>query len=391
MRPTIAIVGLHGDPTTSPRRERVRELTSALGRSVDVVLLTNPSPASASSSRPSRSRCRAVGNLARTLLLDAHEPRSIRLIVRWQANVDAALLIGFPFSPLYWAARRAVHKRVPYVVDVGDPWILTAGHSPPPTLATLRARRAERYVWQHAAGGILTTDMQAASIAALFPSLPLLVQPNGYLVVDRGATLPPHVRNRPHPHAERRLRLVHYGNLYAPRLDVSAFLRMIGASGLWPRIEFTLYGQDWQDSLANAGPTVSVAIRPPLPWGSILADAHQHDVALVVGNRSPSQLPSKAIQYLTLPIPRAALVSGEPSDALTAYVSDKPGWITIPEGTDPHRSALRLQAHAARFWSDSELAPPASESWQAVSERILAFVLAQSGRRVIDTGDTVRP
>jgi hypothetical protein len=36
---------------------------------------------------------------------------------------------------------------------------------------------------------------------------------------------------------------------------------------------------------------------------------------------------SKAVQYLTLPIPRVAITSTARHDALADYLADKPGWL----------------------------------------------------------------
>jgi hypothetical protein len=170
------------------------------------------------------------------------------------------------------------------------------------------------------------------------------------------------------------LKIVHYGNLYAPRIDLAAFLDSIADKGVWKSIRFTLYGHNWGGSLARVRSCLEIEVREPRPWHEIVVAAGDHDVALVVGNRNSAQLPSKAVQYLTLPIPRAALVSGKSSDALEAYVSDKPGWLTISALADPADSAARLAAHVEHRWTARELRAPDSEAWPAVTARILAFV-----------------
>jgi hypothetical protein len=83
-------------------------------------------------------------------------------------------------------------------------------------------------------------------------------------------------------------------------------------------------------------------------------------------------LPSKAISYLQLPIPRLALVSDGTADALTEYLADKSGWevvcVTDPEGHD------RIRRHLARTWTAEDLAPPEAEGWEHVVRDVRGFL-----------------
>ena len=86
------------------------------------------------------------------------------------------------------------------------------------------------------------------------------------------------------------------------------------------------YGRDYLAAVRKLSDVITVALAEPIPWTEVrrLA-ATELDLVLVVGNRDVRQLPSKAVEYLTLPIPRLALTSGQEGDALTAYVETKPG------------------------------------------------------------------
>jgi hypothetical protein len=95
-------------------------------------------------------------------------------------------------------------------------------------------------------------------------------------------------------------------------------------------------------------------------------------LALVVGNVNPGQLPSKAVQYLTLPIPRLAITEGSPSDALAAYAGETPGWLALSPGDS--LAADRVAEHLAADWSGDRLSPPADESWPGVARTIADFV-----------------
>ncbi len=96
------------------------------------------------------------------------------------------------------------------------------------------------------------------------------------------------------------------------------------------------------------------------------------DLALVIGNRNPDLLPSKAIEYLTLPIPRVAIVGKGKQGAIGEYVRDKPGWLVISEEEPtPERE---IAAHCARDWSSESLAPPEGESWPSVTREVGDFL-----------------
>jgi hypothetical protein len=321
--------------------------------------------------RPSRRR-RVVGDLARLVVLDRDELESARLFRHSVPAADAALLVGSPFSPMVWAARRLVSRNVPYVVDIGDPWALTPTRRSLPTVARARARRAERFLWEHARGGIVTTALQAGALRGLFPDLPLLVQPNGFMPVPPAAP-------SSGPRDPTALSVVHYGDLYEPRLDVAPFLHALASSGRWRQVTFTLHGSDWNRTLSRLPDGVAVRTLAPLPWRDVVATASQHDVALVVGNRNPAQLPSKAVQYLTLPIPRVALVNGREVDALAGYVATKPGWLAISCDAPGRAWIDRFAAHVGRRWLPAELEPPRSEAWPEACHRIIEFLLGCAG------------
>jgi glycosyltransferase involved in cell wall biosynthesis len=367
-RPRMAVVSWNAAQPFSPRGERTRALAEALRAHWDVELIGGPPRGPGSRPRAGaaallRRRARAVADL---VLLDKHEPWSRARFRRWPADVDGALLIGYPFSPVSEAARALRAAGVPYVVDAGDPWVLT-GPGPNRFVGRWRSLRAERRLWAGAAGAIVTTREQARVLSSLFPALPLLVRPNGYEPVGP-ATAPVDA-----PLRDGRLRLVHFGNLYAARLDVRGFLEQLRATGPWAEISLTLYGQDWTGILRRPPSGVTVRLEDPLPWPAAVRTAREFDLALAVGNVNPAQLPSKAVQYLALPIPRLALVESlAHSAALGEYVSDKPGWLVV--GLDTPDPGTAVAQHLSRTWTAAALHPPASEAWPVVAGEIAGFV-----------------
>jgi hypothetical protein len=298
------------------------------------------------------------------LLLDKHEPWTRRTLGAWSPAADLGVLIGAPFSFVAVGARRLARAGVPYVLDLGDPWLADGRLTP----AALRARRDEAFAWRHAAGGIVTTDEQAADVRRRFPGVPVLVRPNGYPpgVVAAGPAA------RPSDASSRRLRLAHFGHLYGARVDVGPFLAGLSASGRWDAVELHLYGEDWGGVLDRVRAHVEVVPHDPLPWPVAVEEASRYSAALAIGNHGGIQLPSKVIQYLTLPIPRLAVVADPARDCIVSYLEDKPGWL-ICAAADAG-AAARVHAHCARSWEPGELEPPAGEAWPQVAAAVAAFL-----------------
>jgi hypothetical protein len=288
-------------------------------------------------------------------MLDKFELWSKRRFRSWNPDAAGALLIGFPFSPLVYASRRLAPQGIPYVIDVGDPWALTGegGRSHNRALSSLRARTAERRMWADASAAVVTTEGQASALRGLFPSLQTLVRPNGFDPEPSASPQSTQVASRD----SRRLRLAHFGNLYAPRVSLTPFLTHLRRSGRWEDVELHQYGSDWTGSLRTLE-DVTVEFHAPRPWPEIIEVAASYDLAVV---------------YLQLPIPRLALVHDDRGDALSDYVQDKPGWIVLR--ADTADAAAPIDRHVSRTWTRSELAPPATESWDHVADEIARFVL----------------
>jgi hypothetical protein len=368
---SLAVVSGYALKPLTPRGQRTQWLIKAFERGWDVELTALPAESPAGGSAPGNGRApwrRVAGDAVRTALLDKWEPWSLRRLGRWQPGVDAGLLIAYPWSPVTYASRRLHHAGVPYVVDAGDPWVLTSPGTDTRLLAKYRCRRAERAIWSGAAGAVVTTRQQAEVIAGHFPDLPILVRPNGYEPIG-AATAPggdPPARDPEH------LRLVHYGMLSFVRVDVGGLLERLAASGRWKSISFTQYGDDHAGMLARAPASVEVEFRPAQPWSEVLAGASRYDLAVVVGNWLTGQLPSKAVQYMTLPIPRLALSQRTSDDALAEYVEGRSGWLALAK--DDPEAAGRVREHVEHAWTGEELAPPAEEAWPQVADQIGDFV-----------------
>lgn len=373
-RPRLVVVSYLANSPFSPRGIRTQALLNALRRDWSVEIVAGPEEMRHSQSEeivPSSMR-KSLNYVHSSIMLDKFEVWSRRRFHAWRPNAVGALLIGFPFSPLVYAARRLQAEGMPYVVDIGDPWVLTIAGGRPATrnFGRMRARSAERRLWSRAAGAVVTTESQASALRRFFPQLQVLVRPNGFAPEDAARTAA-HEPDRSSA-SNTRLRLVHFGDIFAARLRIESFLSSLALSGRWDEIEFHQYGRDWTGVL-KVQTDVQAVFHDRRPWSEIIELAEQYDLAVVVGNLDPTTLPSKAISYLQLPIPRLAVVQDDRNDALADYVSGKPGWMVLrAEGSDAPEAIAR---HTSRNWTSAELAPPATEAWDNVSREVSQFVL----------------
>jgi Glycosyl transferase 4-like domain len=371
-RDTLVVVSYLAHDPFSPRGTRTRMVLPVIARRWQIQLVAAPP----SLLRPPRSgfvapsRGKLVRSLAQGVLLGKEEPWAVRTFLRWRPTAAAGLLFAAPFGPVVYAAARLRAEGIPYVVDAGDPWVLTEREPTLGAVARLRARRAESRLWRSAAGVVVTTQAQAAELNELFPRLPILVRPSGF---DPSSRVQPEaaVAGPAQPSSGHVLRLAHFGTIYEPRLDVAPFLERLAVSRLWDRVEFHQFGSDLVGALR--GSAVEVVFHERLPWPEVVGAALAYDAAVVIGNKSGTQLPSKAVDYLLLPVPRIALTPDPLRDALARYVADKSAWLTV-DPTAADVPAL-VAEHVRRAWPPEQLAPPPAEAWESVAAEIDEFLV----------------
>ena len=367
----LAVISYLGCDPFTPRGTRTRALVEALGDDWTIELHSSSSSLRAAPQRRAsvRNARKMLSTLRGRVLLDNQETWSYLHFRAWKPQVDGALLIGLPMSPLVYASACLCTRDIPYIVDVGDPWMLT---HPNPVLsrpAASRATRAERQLWARASGAVVTTTAQANAILSLYPAIPVLVRPNGY------ETMGPTTMDDPaalRPQSQKTINLVHFGDLSSLRLDVSILLRRLVDSGHWREVKFAQYGSDWDGVLDRAPSEAVITRHKPVPWEEAIVVGRSYDAAIVIGNQNSYQMPSKAVQYLTLPIPRIAITCGEADDALAQYVADKAGWLC--SAIDDPQLVERFHDHLSRNWRAAELAPPFGEAWPRVANEIAMFV-----------------
>lgn len=364
----MVIVSGFGEDAMTPRGQRTQQLIKALGGGWEVELISMPAQGhrgGGGTSGRSRARSFASWGVAQTLF-DRWEPWSRKRFSGWRPAADAAVLVVAPWSPAAIAAPRLRAAGIPYVIDAGDPWAVGLDELER-TIAARRSLRAEKPIWEGAAGAILTTPQQASRMRAKYPDLPILARPNGYEATDDAAAPP--VRSSPDPKV---LRLVHLGVIYAARLDIMPLLRRLKDSGRWETIRFDQFGADPEGMLADAPAGIEVQNHAAIPWADVVARSGEFDAALVLGNELGELLPSKAIQYLTLPIPRIAVTDTKRDDALADFAGDHTAWLAV--APDEPDAARLIADHVEHPWTAAELAPPHADSWAAVGAELAGFV-----------------
>lgn len=388
------VVSFARDGPFSPRVQRTAHLATALERQFEFRVERVPGqlghavgPFKATLPR------RVVRRALRPLVLDSFEVPARFALRGWKPSGRGALLIGWPFSPICIAASHLIAAGIPYVVDVGDPWALTEP-APSPWLRLpwrRRANTAEAFLWRHAAAGVVTTKTQASSLRAIFPDLNLLVRPNGYTtaaepVVDRKPA-PAIARDALNRYAPRvdvasagELRLVQFGSVNPAKLPIGGWLSRLRAAAGLTSVRFANYGPVHRPELLQTrDPGVVVEVHDPVEWGRACQIARGFDAAVVVANRTPAELPSKAIQYLTLPVPRIAVTASGDRGELGAFAAQRPGFIAVD--VDSQEDIPRMITHLRRAWSDEELSPPAGDSWAHVACEIAGFAIEAWDRK----------
>lgn len=381
------VVSFADDGPFSPRVQRAGHLATALEQ-LDFRVERVPGPPGHAVGPFKATLPRRVARRAlRPLVLDSFEIPARLALRGWKPSGRGALLIGWPFSPIYIAASHLIAAGIPYVVDAGDPWALTEPLPFPRSrfLSLRRAKAAEAFLWRHAAAGVVTTRTQASSLRALFPNLNLLCRPNGYTTAAEPVTPREPTRAVAHDALDRgtrrvdvastgELRLVQFGSVNPVKLPIGGWLsRLRDAAGL-TRVRFANYGPaDRPELLQTQDPAVVVEFHDPVDWGRACQIARGFDAAVVVANRNPAELPSKSVQYLTLPVPRIAVTASRDRGELGAFAAQRPGFIAV--GVDSRDDIPRMIAHLRRAWSDEELSPPAGDSWAEVAREVVGFAI----------------
>ena len=244
--PGAIVVSFAGGNPDSPRAQRTARVAQALEddfglprracaqrRSREQTVLTSRS------STPHRHLARrASAGHCCSRRVRARGPRKAAWLeaVRSRRALDRLAL-----PPICLAAVRLVAAGVPYAVDVGDPWVVTAN---PGDWGRVwgrfrgRARAAETFLWENAAAGVVTAATQASRLRSLLPDLNLLCRPNGYEAAETGAG-GTGIRRAPSDDLRTRFSS---GRVYEVRLPIGPWLSRLRQAAGCKTLLFSNYG-----------------------------------------------------------------------------------------------------------------------------------------------------
>lgn len=256
---------------------------------------------------------------------------------------DRLVTVSHPFTGHLVGARlRARHPRLPWVMDVGDPFAFIEGTpTNNPRLYGRLNYRVERGLLQAASAVAVTTDGTRARYAEVFPES-----------AGKLAVIPPLLSLPPAPPEDARflevrpgrLPMVFVGALH-PRLRTPerllALFRALLETPLGPRLELHFVGPLNGCDAAFAPYAELMGERVfrhgAVPRADALAAMHQAAVLVNLGNRSGYQLPSKVVEYVATGRPVLNL-PGAADDASVAFFAGYPAALQLghqePDGSE---------------------------------------------------------
>lgn len=178
--------------------------------------------------------------------------------------------IAYPVDGLIAAALVAKKIGVPWIADLGDPW--------EPSGLAERLRRRSTLA---SAAALVTPNAELARSlrSSIAPGAPVLLSPGGGRLSSRSARdgIP---------------LIVHLGSINAGRVDPRPAFEVLGAAHRRAEIEFRSHTNGWHPELDQL-PHPHLPMLAPEQALELTAEA---SAALVLGNKSTIQVPSKAYE-----------------------------------------------------------------------------------------------
>lgn len=292
----------------------------------------------------------------------------------------AAVISCGPPHMAHVAGRRLARElRVPFVMDLRDPWSLV--ERVPEDLGSplwyFLARRHERQCVRAAALVVMNSDPARDAMREEYPDAA------GRIIgVMNGWDEPPPGP----PPADRPFTIAYGGSVYLdrdPETLFAAVAALVAERSLTPGLLRVLFVGGGQASLRDIADRFGIGaflqLVPPLPWReamNLLSEAH---VLVSLAQDSHLAIPSKLFDYMALP--GAVLAFADPSSA-TARMLAGTGAAVVPP-----RDRVTAAAHLRRWWddyrtgSDRRAAPPAHLSRRAQAGVLLSALDAVLDRR----------
>jgi glycosyltransferase involved in cell wall biosynthesis len=269
---------------------------------------------------------------------------------------DAILSTSPPRVATLAAARIAMRHRIPWIMDVRDPWVgwyhtPTSYYGQHPLLDALQARLFRRCVRQasvivHNTERLrLLTCQMAPDVTAKTRSVPNGIDSEWSASRDGG---PPAA-----------FRIGYYGQVMGRR-NPSAFLRglraWIDSRSERPKVEVCFFGSGF-DSIRRETKTLGleacVAFSPQLPRAEVPREMEKDFVLLLVATEQPLQIPGKTYEYLAAA--RRILALTDRDGATADMLRPLPGCLIAENPADVHAALddlYRQHEAGAGAWVD---------------------------------------
>jgi Glycosyl transferase 4-like domain len=230
-----------------------------------------------------------------------HAARKLAQLVR-EHRPAAIFASGPPFSPLAGAALVARLRRIPFVIDLRDPW-MNRGAVVPRDYAGLR-RRLDSWLESRCIGlatYVVTTSQLTQQLHAHYPAhaAKIVTVRNGY---EDGMLMEP-------PAFSGRLIMLYAGTIYLNRDPMPFFeaLSNLQRSGsIDPQricVRFVGDCQRWRDIdlqawLSQRGLDRIVELRAPVPSAQIAALTREANVLINFAQKQPDSVPAKLFEQI---------------------------------------------------------------------------------------------
>jgi hypothetical protein len=275
-------------------------------------------------------------------------------------SFDAVVSVSLPFTAhLVALSAGLAARRIPWVMDVGDPF--ASMHRTPTNNQALYGRLNRsveaRAIREARAVSVTTPELRAEYLRAHPLSAEHVVVIPPLYAVPAGGTGAPFWTEDPGV-----LRLVYLGTLYptirAPDFLLALFRRLLDAN-LGRRLELHFIG-DHSMCADSFAPYADLRDRQLFLHGLVdrsraMAALTQGDILVNIGNVTANQVPSKLVEYLGTGAPILNVTSG-PTDSSIPVLSRHPNVLHLSGTADPSAEIEAVKTFVRRVAAEPQRA-----------------------------------
>jgi glycosyltransferase involved in cell wall biosynthesis len=236
-------------------------------------------------------------------------------------HFDGFVSVSYPFtSHLIGGRIKRQYPHLRWLADMGDP---LTGINPPINRWKQRSRHEEHQILAHADATIVTTEATRRLFEAKY---------------DHDAVAKVHIigpllhpvpsQDAPNPYDDGCLHVGYFGAMYRGVRPPDALLDWLGITPISTSIKVHLYGEPSVDYVAALQTDPRIIIEGRVSRIAAQTALQRMDFLLHLGNTTPHQLPSKAIEYMASGVPVIHLSQCD-NDAFEAFWGDEPGLFVL--------------------------------------------------------------